>query len=270
MTTDAVVVRPSVEELEAPEVAGYRDVWSAVPADVRDRFGVRHTDVAGTSCTAVDALPGSRLMNHALGLTGLTPGRLEAVERFYDERAIPALLALPEGDPGEQMLRSRGYRPTYAWVKFMRRATPARPAAAPVDVRPVEPSEAERMGTILSAGFDLPAAFAPWFGALVGRPGWHCLGAYDAGRLVATGSLYVHARAGWITWAATDAAHRGRGAQQALLAARIEAARRLGLDLLVVETGEREEGRVDASYRNILAAGFEPVFRRPFWRRDEP
>jgi GNAT superfamily N-acetyltransferase len=123
------------------------------------------------------------------------------------------------------------------------------------------------MGGILAGAFDLPGELADWFAALAGRPPWHCLGAYDGRDLVATGSLYVHEQSGWLTWGATDPAHRGRRAQKALLAARVELARRLGLVLLVTETGEQRAGLPDASYRNILGAGFRPVYTRPFWSR---
>jgi hypothetical protein len=37
--------------------------------------------------------------------------------------------------------------------------------------------------------------------------------------------------------------------------------------MLVTETGEPDPGRPEASYRNILGAGFKPAFRRPFWRQ---
>jgi GNAT superfamily N-acetyltransferase len=50
--------------------------------------------------------------------------------------------------------------------------------------------------------------------------------------------------------------HRGKGAQSALLAARIHRAVELGCDLLVTETGEQRDDRPSNSYRNILRAGF--------------
>jgi GNAT superfamily N-acetyltransferase len=140
-----------------------------------------------------------------------------------------------------------------------------------LDLRPVAPGDAARMGEIVTTSFDLPAELGPWFAALVGRPGWHVLGAYDGPELVATGSLFAHGDVGWVTWGATDARHRGRRAQKALLAARIDAARALGLRALVTETGEPQHpGDRDASYRNILGAGFRSVYRRPFWRLAQP
>jgi hypothetical protein len=255
--------------LEAPEIAGYLDQWRAAPAALAARLGIDHAELAGVHCTAVAALPGVRVLNHALGLPAA--GRLDdevlgAVERFYAERGVPALLALRDGADAEAQLAERGYERGYAWVKFARDALlpPAR-VSCDLEVRPVGDRDARGMGEIVASSFDLPEELAEWLAALVGRPGWHCLGAYDGDELVATGSLYAHGDSGWVTFGATAPAHRGRRAQKALLAARVELGRRLGLAQLVTETGEPEAGRPDASYRNILGAGFRPAYSRPFW-----
>jgi hypothetical protein len=247
-------------------VAGYRSLWDAAPPDLAGALGIGQATVGEAHLTAVDAVAGSRLFNHVLGLDAPTPATLDTVERFYGARGAVPRIALAAGDRDESVLEARGYAPGFAWVKFVRGTSSPAPVATDLEVRPVDAPDALRMGEILTTSFDLPPALAPWFGALVGRPGWHALGAYDGRKLVATGSLYVHDRAGWLTWAATDAGHRGRRAQKALLAARIELGRRLGLERLVVETGAPEPGGRDASYRNILGAGFEPAFARPFWR----
>ena len=202
------------------------------------------------------------------GEEGEAHGSLDAIESFFAAHGGEAILAVPEGTPMEPILIARRYRRDYAWVKFARAAGRPATVSCPLTVRPVDAADADRMGRLIVSGFELPADMATWFAALVGRAGWYCFGAYDDAQLVGCGALYAKESAGWLTWAATDPPHRARGAQKALLAARIEHARAEGLDLLVTETGEQEPARPDASYRNIVAAGFRPVFRRPFWRRE--
>ena len=254
--------------LEAAERSGYRDFWEATPPGLAARLGMAHAEVGAAHLTAVAAAPGVRVLNHVLGVPGdgpIDPDELAAIERFYAARGLPALLALPAGAPGEAQLAARGYERDYAWVKFSRDLAPAPAVACDLAVRPVAREDARRMGALLVPAFGLPADSRR--GRLVmGRAGWHVLGAYEGAELVATGSLWVDGDAGWLTWAATDPAHRGRRAQRALLAARIELARGLGLERVVVETGEQEAGRPDASYRNILWAGFREAYVRPFWR----
>ncbi len=73
--------------------------------------------------------------------------------------------------------------------------------------------------------------------------------------------------AGYLGFAATLADHRRKGAQSALLAARIRRARELGCDVVLTETGELRDDLPGNSYRNILRAGFEEVAVTENWLR---
>lgn len=260
-----------VEDLERAEIEGYASLWSAAPARLASEQGIDHEQLDGVDASCVRSVPGSRLLNHALGLpVDREPSEpeLEAVERFFLDRAAPVLIALAEGALAEARLERRGYARDYPWVKFARDASSAPAVECDLELRPVPAVDASRFGRLLTTAFELPEELVPWLGAVVGRRGWHVLGAYEGSELAATGSLYASGDRGWITWAATDPAFRGRRAQKALLSARVELARELGLRVLVTETGDVEEGKPDASHRNILGAGFRAVYRRPFWRRD--
>jgi GNAT superfamily N-acetyltransferase len=255
--------------LDEPEIAGHRDLWAAAPRELAARHGISQADFGPAHCVLISSLPEARVVNHVLGLHDATAGatHLAQIERFHAGRGVPVLIAVRDGASAEGLLAERRYERGYAWVKFERDVSqPVTVARCEFAVRAVEPHDAEAMGRVVADGFGLPADLSSWFAALVGRRRWHCLGAYDGPRLVACGTLYVQGEAGWLTWGATAPGHRGRGAQKALLGARIQLARRLGLQTLVTETGEREAGRSDASYRNIIGAGFQPRYRRPFWR----
>src|SRR5579859_489184 len=103
---------------------------------------------------------------------------------------------------------------------------------------------------------------AHWLARLPSLDGWHCFVAYDGEQPAAAGALYVVGKLAWLGIAATVPGFRRRGAQTALLAARIRRASELGCTLLVTETGEAVDGRPAGSYRNILRAGFEPRYLR--------
>jgi GNAT superfamily N-acetyltransferase len=100
---------------------------------------------------------------------------------------------------------------------------------------------------------------------LPGLDGWHSFVAWADGEAAAAGALFVEGDAGWLGAAATRPAFRRRGAQNELLAARIERARELSLRVLAVETGEPVEGKPGGSYRNILRAGFREQYVRANW-----
>jgi hypothetical protein len=69
--------------------------------------------------------------------------------------------------------------------------------------------------------------------------------------------MYAKEGVAYLGVAGTLPGHRGKGAQNALLAIRIRRAAELGCDLVVTETGERRDDRPSNSYRNILRAGFQ-------------
>ena len=95
-----------------------------------------------------------------------------------------------------------------------------------------------------------------------GRENWHCFVAYDGQTPAATGALYVVGTVGWLGMAGTLPEQRRKGAQGAILAARIEAAAEAGCEVVVTETGALEDGRPSNSYRNIVRAGFEERYVR--------
>lgn len=104
-----------------------------------------------------------------------------------------------------------------------------------------------------------------WFAALCTRPGWACFGAFDSDRLVGTGASYVADRIGWLGAAGTLPEARGRGAQSAILAARIRAAGEASARVLATETVDRVDGEAGPSFRNVVRAGFEETYVQQWW-----
>src|SRR5262249_8928647 len=110
--------------------------------------------------------------------------------------------------------------------------------------------------------FGIPSALEPWLAALVGRPGWRFVVAEIDGRTVATGAAFVDGARAWLGVGATLAEDRNRGAQGALLAARVALAADAGCTVLATETGESIAGEVNPSLNNIRRAGFVQVCSR--------
>ena len=81
------------------------------------------------------------------------------------------------------------------------------------------------------------------------------------GRAVAAASLHTHHGVGWLRAASVDPGYRGRGIQSALIAARIEAARRRGCELV---GSSADLGGTSA--RNLERAGLRTVAVRSRYR----
>src|SRR5207245_6795471 len=92
--------------------------------------------------------------------------------------------------------------------------------------------------------------------------GWAAWGAFDGDQIVACGMLFLHNGVGQLSGAATLPSHRGRGAQLALMKARIEAAAGLGARWITAETGSETPEDPNPSLHNMCRAGLELLYHR--------
>jgi GNAT superfamily N-acetyltransferase len=186
---------------------------------------------------------------------------LDAITEWYGGRAH--ICTIPPGfEQLEPELERRRYERGYALMKFERGAAPA--PAVRTDLRVARTLDPEPFAQVVVES-GIPAEPAGALAALVHEPAWQCFVAWAGDEPAGTGLLYVDAREAWLGVAFTRPEFRGRGAQTALLAARIDGARVAGATTLTTETGERTDGRPDQSYRNIVRSGFREAYLRPNW-----
>jgi GNAT superfamily N-acetyltransferase len=245
--------------LERAEAAAFGDMWACL--------GLPRCETAGAASFALAMDRANTMLNRVIGLGLGDPASdavLDQIDAFFHEAGSTrySISIAPDGEPGlADRLQARGFTEGYAWMRFVRGLEPAPPVETALRVEQAE--DGELFGRIVAAGFELPPEAGHGFAALAERPAWHLMMAFDGATPVASAALVEHDGVGWFGAAATLPEHRRKGAQNALLAARIERARQLGLDVLTVETGELGEDRPSASYRNILRAGFEELYLRP-------
>jgi GNAT superfamily N-acetyltransferase len=257
-------------DFEFAEEEGYLDAFRAAPPTLAQEHGIAYERVDGVTCTSVADLPRSRIFNHVFGLGRSSPAtdeQLDRIAEFYGKETYFVALA-QDAEPGDlaDRLEARGFEPDYAWTKFRRGVDEPAPVETELRVEPIGPVHARDFGRIVAAGFELPEFTGRWLAALFARPRWTCFVAFADDEPAAAGTLFICRGVGWLSFAATLPEFRRRGAQSALLAARIRAAAELGCSMVAGETGALEEGRPSNSYRNIVRAGFEAVYDRPNYR----
>jgi GNAT superfamily N-acetyltransferase len=242
------------------------DVFKACPRVVRQALGWRCEEVGG-AVASIASKSTSVLMNRTMDLGTFEPAepdQVAEIARRYGEAGVGRYFVTvsPHARPPEirDWLMKQGLVAQRRWMKFERDMRPAEPARSTLRVARIDARDALESGRIIAHGFDMGEAAAGMFPPLVGRAGWHLFGAFDGDALAGAGVLYVEGRFGYFPFGATAPAHRKKGAQSALLAARIEAARALGCDALFTETGEEVPGDPQHSYHNIERAGFEPSY----------
>jgi GNAT superfamily N-acetyltransferase len=243
-----------VRATEQAELDAFRDIFSAAPRGAPAEIAEADGALAIRFAPAASMLEVNRIM----GLTALE--QLDALEPLY--RGGPYGVSLdPETGLGPA-LEERGLHLGYPWQKFVRGVEPMK-AGRKTELAVATARSGEDFGLAFAAGYGLPEDIGLWMARLHDREDWHCLVAYDGDEPVGTGALFVSGRMGWLGCAATLPTHRGRGAQGAILAARIDRARELGCTQLVTETGVARGTTIGPSHRNIVRSGFEPAYVRP-------
>ena len=79
--------------------------------------------------------------------------------------------------------------------------------------------------------------------------------------------MYLRGDVACLSGASTLEAYRGRGAQSALMVARLNAAAEMDLSWASTETASEADGAPNHSLRNMQRLGFEVVYERYNWRK---
>lgn len=197
----------------------------------------------------------------------LVDGDLDAIEQFFKTRGSPVFheVCPLAGVEVYGRLASRGYKPIELSSVLFRDLAhqPAEGAASMIRVRAVDPGEAEAYAQIAARGwFEAPEVVPMLLGFArssveVGR----CFIAELDSEAIATGALFIHNDVALLAGASTVPEGRRRGAQSALLDARLRAAAANGctVAMMVAAPGS-------ASQRNAERNGFRIAYTRTKWQ----
>jgi hypothetical protein len=262
---------------EAVERDAWLDLFAAVPDDGARKLGISSQRLGDTGVLASREVPIVEF-NRAMCIGMVAPAtnaNLDEASEWLQTNAAPgwALQLGPEARTaavGDWLRQHAMTASGTGWAKFQRKAAPAaRARSSPVDIRLVGAGNADAFGSVVQAGFGLPATTAKWFAALCGRPGWTLYLAYEGETPVASGAAFASQGVAWFGIDATLADYRRRGAQTALIHRRIEDGCSAGLTGFTAETGQPAAGQEAAhtSYSNYWRAGFTPAYTRSNYKR---
>jgi hypothetical protein len=236
--------------LEQIEVAAWSSLVDAAPRALVERMALSRREIEGATRFR-SRLPAPEL-NRMLGMAAIGDAHVAALEPGMLLQAPPPLV---------DAARARGLTARSTWVKLVRRASA--PGRAPaLEVREVGAADAARFAETFCQAYELPPALAPWHAALVGRPGWRAYVVLDGGAAIASALLFHQGDLAWLGAAATLRAHRGKGAQKALIARRLADAAAAGAAEVVSETSLPAPDAKNPSLDNLRAAGFAIAYER--------
>jgi GNAT superfamily N-acetyltransferase len=251
------------------ERRGCCDWYRALPADTAAAARAAVVEVGPVALPVLAAVP-SAVYSRVLGLGVEEPATPELVDAVLAElRRLGVSRAFAHVGPYSrpsgfaQWLVDRGLtRYRRSWMRFVREREAVSEARTELSMRPAQREDCEALDAVACEAFEVPDVARGAFGAVVGRPGWHVFVAADGDKIVGVGSLFVENDLGWVAFGSVAQSSRGRGAQSALLQARIQQALDLGCRAIFTETGEAVPGDPQHSYRNILRAGFRELVLR--------
>jgi GNAT superfamily N-acetyltransferase len=256
----AAVLDDALRRAERIGIAAYR---SAVAGEV--------VELDGAIALRVPQAPETPMLNRIVNLgvdSPATEAGLDAALAAMDGLRFYVSLS-PHARPAEipDWLRARGFQPGWGWMQFGRGVEDVAAVETPLELVEVGREHAADFARVVRVAYTLPEPIEPVIASTVGASGWTCWLALSGDETAGAAALFVQDGAGYLGYAGTAPEHRGKGAQGALLAARIRRARELGCDEVFTETGERRPDRPGASYRNIVRAGFEELGVVPNWER---
>lgn len=256
-----------LERAEADACRRYVEARARVEPEV----GACWIDVGGTYAM-FDGRDSPLTQTFGLGLfDAVSAEHLDRLEHFFVVRGATTyheVSPLAAGALG--VLHGRGYEP-FEWSSVLYQslrglARPRSSDTAPaLRVRLTDPSEHEAWARTASLGWsDTPElqAFMLAFGQVTAAAsGMQAFVAEVDGAAIATAAMMRHADVAILAGASTVPSARGRGAQNALLAARLQAAADGGCEIAMVVT---EPG--GHSQRNAERNGFRVAYTRCKWR----
>lgn len=248
---DRAALQQLADRLDRAERSSSLVVWQAAAAGGADLAIVDDGDIA---MCAAPALPGP-MFNLAFGFAGLPHLAEMAVEHFRRHGVVGWIWGDADAPP-------KAGSTADATALYAAGST-AGTAGELVEVDGVVVRELARdeigawSDVIVRAAELEPPVAAAWRALephLALRPHDHRYVAEIDGTPVGTGLLHAHHHVGWLRAGTVLPSHRGRGIQRALIAGRIDHARRLGCDLVGASANDG-----GPSARNVERAGMRTV-----------
>lgn len=256
------------QRLERAEAQANVDCVEARAA-ASPELGAAWTEVAGTMAM-FDGPRSPLTQTFCLGMScAMTSDDLAQLERFYSDRGAPVFHEVsPLADAALlPLLSARGYRPV-EFTSILYRPV-GEPAAAPdsrIRVTTAQGNQREVWAQTLMLGWrehteaaDLMLDLAR---VLASRKNALCFLAELEGNPIAAGGLFIHEGVALFAGASTIPQARRKGAQGALLAARMRYAQANGCDLAMMGA---QPG--SASQRNAERQGFRIAYTRLKWEK---
>lgn len=188
---------------------------------------------------------------------------LDEIVHAYRSRGIKSFFIwmspTAESEEVQSWLTRRGFKHDRNAARIARRTADAAKIETDLRIARATPDDKEAIAQVSVAGFNSTIERGRIIADSIDRPDWRWYIAWDGDKPVGAGGLYVREGIGWLGYGSTIPDARKRGAQSAIIAARVAAAREMGCDWVTSETAEDTPEAPVSSYHNMIRNVFELV-----------
>ncbi len=241
---------------------------STAPEEVIKECKLGWKRTGSSSAIKAAAIP-VMVINSSIGLGMYEKATEEMIDEVLDFSSEVSncfgIMISPYAEPqgiGE-LLNKRNLSIKSHWVKLYRDTSPVRNINTDLTVKQIGKEYSQEFANVITTAFGMPPVIKGLFRSIAGLKEMEHFMAFDKDVPVASGSLYINDDTAWFGLAGTIASHRNRGAQSALIAARINAAHEAGCKWITVETAEDKPEKRNPSFWNMIKHGFRIMYKRP-------
>jgi GrpB-like predicted nucleotidyltransferase (UPF0157 family)/GNAT superfamily N-acetyltransferase len=253
---------------EKTECGALYEMYSGVSDETKKKCGIQVQRIGPAALIRTDIFPGfSHNRVPGLGLDYIIDeGTILNVKSFYSASKNKHAIQLNPLDltvDVMKLLQKHGYEHKNNWVRFYRDTSPVENVKTNLEIKSVGNEHLRDFSSLVISNFRFPSELASLFEPIMENKNWQHYMAFEGSKPAATGSVYFSGDTAWTSFAATNPDYRGRGAQGALLKARIDEAGKRGCKWIATETAEDSSEHDAPSYRNLLRYGFRLLYKRP-------
>jgi hypothetical protein len=264
--------------VEAAEAAYLAASFSAAPPEIAKELGMKVFQMWGGVASLMLNDPTNGFWSRIVGIgidRSISIDFLEAIDSLYiangyantgGHKITLQISPIAKPEDYEGVLEFNGYKRGHTWVKLLRELHDIPDADTDLHIRELDREDVPEYGRVYWEGFGLAfPPFTDWMNAHVGLSDWKMYGAFDGPKLVAVSAMYARGDVACLSGSTTLPFYRKRGAQSAMMVARLKAAAEMDLSWASTETGSETIDRPNSSLHNMNRMGFEVLYERYNW-----
>lgn len=261
----------NVSRLEQQENFYWNSYYINASQELSNRLGIHIKSINGADCYALskaDILAFNRVICIGTNNEEVTIKHIDEIKQFYksagSNRFFIQVSPVNSQKDIINMLEANGFRHHNNWAKFYKKLDQKFDISEnSLTIRKVEKHETSVFNNIISDVFEFENDAGELFTAPLCKPEWTHYFAMDSNKAISAASIFIKNKFASLAIAGTLPEYRGKGAQSALIATRINKAIDMGCEYIVVETAEDTLENPSPSFRNMKRIGFELAYIRP-------